>query len=169
MWYSWILILLDTYGKPISYLNPVTESLTSTRYRIEQYDTFRDDSKLEYLSRQILKAKLQSQIDFLKSTDRPELNQGISQIESIRNSINEEYNLLSLENRASRIYFGEYQKLIPEKYEFVSRNQSFIRQSKNHATDVINALLNYGYTVLAGEISKFIKSINSMNFFKVQR
>jgi len=38
----------------------------------------------------------------------------------------------------------------------VSRNQSFIRNSKNNATDVINALLNYGYSVLAGEISKFV-------------
>ena len=67
--------------------------------------------------------------------------------------------MLSLENKASRVYFEEYRKLIPEKYKFVSRNQSFIRQSKNHATDVVNALLNYGYTVLAGEISKFINGI----------
>ena len=33
------LILLDTYGKPVTYLNPVMESLTNTRYRIGQYDT----------------------------------------------------------------------------------------------------------------------------------
>lgn len=30
---------------------------------------------------------------------------------------------------------------------------------KYNATDVINALLNYGYTVLAGEISKFVNGI----------
>ena len=30
--------------------------------------------------------------------------------------------------------------------------------SKNQDTDVINALLNYAYAVLAGEISKFINS-----------
>ena len=104
--------------------------------------------KSEYLSRQILKAKLDSQINFLKSTNKPELNQGISQIQFIRNSINEESPLLSLENTSSKIYFREFRKLIPERYEFYSRNQSFIRQTKNHATDVINALLNYGYTVL---------------------
>ena len=34
-----------------------------------------------------------------------------------------------------------------------------IRNSKDNASDVINALLNYGYTVLAGEISKFINGI----------
>ena len=60
------LILVDTYGRATTYLNPVTESLTNTRYRIGQYDTFRDKVKSEYLSRQILKAKLDSQINFLK-------------------------------------------------------------------------------------------------------
>jgi CRISP-associated protein Cas1 len=60
------LILVDTYGKPISYLNPVMESLTATRYRMGQYDTFRDPEKRAYLSRQIVKAKLDSQISFLK-------------------------------------------------------------------------------------------------------
>jgi len=153
------LILVDTYGRATTYLNPVTESLTNTRYRIGQYDTFRDKEKSSYLSRQILKAKLDSQINFLKSTNKPELNHGISQTQSIRNSINEQSNLLSLENTSSKIYFREFRKLIPEKYEFYSRNQSFIRQTKNNATDLINALLNYGYAVLAGEISKFINGI----------
>src|SRR6185312_4553345 len=113
------LILVDTYGRATTYLNPVTESLTNTRYRIGQYDTFRDVSKRNYLSRQILKAKLDSQINFLKSTNKSELSQGISQIQSIRNDINEQSNLLSLENTSSKIYFREYRKLIPEKYEFV--------------------------------------------------
>jgi CRISPR-associated protein Cas1 len=152
------LILVDTYGRATTYLNPVMESLTNTRYRIGQYDTFRNAEKCNYLSNQILKAKLDSQIEFLKSTNKPELNEGISQIQSLRNQIDNS-NLLSIENKASRIYFREFRKLIPERYEFNSRNQSFIRQSKNHATDVINALLNYGYTVLAGEISKFINGI----------
>jgi CRISPR-associated protein Cas1 len=40
------LILLDTYGKPISYLNPVMESLTSTNYRIGQYDAFRNNQSM---------------------------------------------------------------------------------------------------------------------------
>jgi len=159
------LILVDTYGRATTYLNPVTESLTNTRYRIGQYDTFRDEVKSGYLSRQILKAKLQSQIDFLKSTNKAELNQGISQIQSIYNMISQNSSLLSLENSSSKIYFREFRKLIPEKYEFYSRNQSFIRQGKNHSTDLINALLNYGYAVLAGEISKFINGIGLDTYY----
>lgn len=52
------LILVDTYGRVTTYLNPVTESLTNTRYRIGQYDTFRDKIKSNYLSRQILYGEL---------------------------------------------------------------------------------------------------------------
>ena len=159
------LILVDTYGRATTYLNPVTESLTNTRYRIGQYDTFRDKVKSDYLSRQIVKAKLDSQINFLKSTNNPELNEGISQIQSIRNQIDNNSDIITTENRVSKIYFREYQKLIPEKYGFTSRNQSFISQTKSNATDVINALLNYGYTVLAGEISKFINGIGLDGYF----
>ena len=130
------LILVDTYGKPISYLNPVMESLTATKYRIGQYDTFRNPEKRNYLARQIVKAKLDSQINFLRSVNKPELNQGISQIESIRNQID---NSITTEIKASKIYFREFAKLIPERYEFDSRNQSFLTGTKNNATDVINA------------------------------
>ncbi len=48
------VILLDTYGKPITYLNPARESVTATQYRMAQYDAFRDKSKREYLARQII-------------------------------------------------------------------------------------------------------------------
>jgi CRISPR-associated protein Cas1 len=151
------LILLDTYGKPVTYLNPVMESLTSTNYRIGQYDTFRNPEKRAYLSKQIVKAKLESQINFLKSTNNEDVKEGIHSLEdSLRNL---DSSVIKTESKTSQIYFREFAKLIPEKYGFHSRNQSHIRISKNNATDVINGLLNYGYAVLAGEISKFINGI----------
>ena len=151
------LILLDTYGKPISYLNPVMESLTATKYRIGQYDTFRNPEKRKYLAKQIVKAKIESQIRFLESTENSEVRNGIEILKESLRSIKEKP--LANEAKLGRRYFIEYHKLIPERYGFVSRNQSLIRNSKNNASDVINALLNYGYTVLAGEISKFINGI----------
>jgi CRISPR-associated protein Cas1 len=134
------------------------ESLTATQYRIGQYDTFRNESKRNYLARQIVKAKLESQINFLKSTNNPDVKEGIKSLEdSLRNL--KDLSAIKIESKTSQIYFGEFAKLIPEKYGFHSRNQSYIRISKNNASDVINALLNYGYAVLAGEISKFINGI----------
>jgi len=152
------LILVDTYGKPVSMINGVMESNTATKYRMAQYDTFRNLEKKRYLSKQILKAKLESQIRFLKSVERTDLNLGIETLEAnLRQvSIRSE---LGLEAGSGRVYFNEYSKLIPERFGFRSRNQSHIRVSKNNASDVINGLLNYGYSVLAGEISKYINGI----------
>jgi CRISPR-associated protein Cas1 len=61
-----------------------------------------------------------------------------------------------IEAPSSHVYFRNFAKLIPEKYGFTSRNNSSIRITKRNASDVINGLLNYGYAVLAGEISKFV-------------
>jgi len=151
------VILMDTYGNPVTFLEPVRSSFTATKYRIGQYDTFRDKSKCEYLSTQIVKSKLDSQIRFLESTEKPELNNRISKLQQYRESLDYK-NQKQIEAVSSRIYFREYSKLIDERFEFHSRN-SPLRVQKDRATDVINALLNYGYSVLAGEISKFVNGI----------
>ena len=141
------VILLDNQGKAITFCNGMMDSLTATKYRMAQYDTFRDESKRKYLVKQIISAKKESQLKLLKL---------------IGSSVT---SLPDQEHLGSKIYFKEFTKFIPEKYGFVSRNQSFIRISKNNATDVINALLNYGYSVLAGEISKFVCGIGLDPYF----
>jgi len=141
------LILVDTYGRPITFCNGMMDSLTATKYRMGQYDTFRNESKREYLVKQIIYAKKESQLKLLKL---------------IGSNVNF---LPEKESSASKIFFQEFAKVIPKKYGFTSRNQSFIRTSKNNATDVINALLNYGYSVLAGEISKFVCGIGLDPYF----
>jgi len=150
------VILVDTYGNPVTFLEPVRSSLTATKYRIGQYDTFRDKKKCEYLAKQIVNAKLDSQIRFLESTENKELFQGISKLKQYRKSLDHR-KPKQIEAVSSRIYFREYSKLIDERFQFTKRNSFQI--AKNNATDVISALLNYGYTVLAGEISKFVNGI----------
>jgi len=154
------VILLDTFGKPITYMNPVMESLTATNYRIGQYDTFRNPQKKMYLSKQIVKAKIESQIKFLELT---EVKDGIKILKESLVRVSE--NPITSEARLGNVYFKEFAKLIPERFEFQSRNQGHIRVAKNNASDVINGLLNYGYTVLAGEISKFINAIGLDAYF----
>ncbi len=151
------VILLDTYGKPVTYLNPVKESNVATKYRIGQYDTFRDETKRNYLAQQIVKAKINSQIRFLESNnDNEKLSKGIEKLKNHCNAMSE--NTLHTEAVTSRIYFGAYSKLIPERFEFHSRN-SPLRVKKDRASDIVNGLLNYGYTILGGEISKFVNGI----------
>ena len=50
---------------------------------MSQYDTFRNPEKCQYLAKQIVKAKIQSQINFLELTKNPDVKEGI-QIKKIR-------------------------------------------------------------------------------------
>ncbi|GKS67500.1 hypothetical protein YTPLAS73_10470 [Nitrosarchaeum sp.] len=152
------VILLDHHGKPVTYLNPVMESLTATRNRIAQYDTFRNPEKCQYLQRKIVKSKLESQIRFLRITNRDEVKEAISKLEVHLSNLNDS-TPNSNESKTSHIYFRAFAKLIPDRYEFYSRNPSYVGLAKNKATDIVNALLNYGYAVLGGEISKFINGL----------
>ena len=156
------VLLTDTYGNPISYMNNVMSSNTSTRYRMGQYQTFSDPVKREYLQKWILSEKLQSQINFLKSIEEDDIFVGIKRLQEYKDTISnvKEYReLLSLETKSGRIYFLNYAKLIPTKFDFDSRRGGGLAMRKNNAGDIINALLNYGYTVLAGEICKFVNGL----------
>ena len=156
------VLLTDTYGNPISLMNNVMSSNTSTKYRMGQYQTFSDPVKKKYLQKWIVSEKLSSQINFLKSTERNDVLDGIKKLQDYRNSIqntNEFRELLSIESRSGRAYFRNYTKLILSKYEFDSRRGGGLAMTKRNAGDIINALLNYGYTVLAGEIAKFVNGL----------
>ncbi len=52
------VILTDTYGYPISFINGMMESLTGTLYRIAQYDAFRNSEICEKLSKQVIQQKI---------------------------------------------------------------------------------------------------------------
>lgn len=156
------VILTDTYGNPISSMNGIMSSATSTRYRMGQYDAFRNPDKVKYLRRKLLSDKLESQINFFKSLEKPELYQAISKLEHYKKQVenlSELKDFLVNESRSGHIYFGNYVKLFDPKYKFDSRRGGGGRISNRYATDIVNALLNYGYTVLAGEICKFVNGL----------
>lgn len=156
------LILTDTYGNPVSFISQPMISTTAIKYRIGQYDTFRDPQKVLRLQKWILKSKIQSQIDFFKSLEKQELQDGIKKLEEYHSKIDQKSDskeLRSIEAGSGRYYFMNYAKLIPAKYGFQSRRGGGIVNSKRYAGDIINALLNYGYTVLAGEVAKFVNGL----------
>ncbi len=156
------VILTDTYGNPVSFMNGAMVSNTAIKYRMGQYDTFRNPEKVLHLQKWILKEKLQSQINFFKSLENISLQDGITTLEQYNSQIDSKTNLkdlIRIEAGSGRYYFLNYAKLIPEKYGFQSRRGGGLANSKRYASDVINALLNYGYTVLAGEIAKFVNGM----------
>jgi CRISPR-associated protein Cas1 len=153
------IILLDSYGNLVSNMTRVMVSNTATKYRMRQYDTFRDPIKQLFLQKQSLTAKLDSQITFLQSLEKPELNECIEGLSEYKRKIEaqkDKRDLLRIEAGAGQLYFRYYTRLFDAKYGFNSRNGGGIKTGNRYASDVINALLNYGYSVLAAEIAKFV-------------
>lgn len=158
------IVITDISGHPISLISGCMQSLTATKYRIGQYDTFRNPEKCRYLGSQTIKAKHESQIRFLESLERLDVKEIV---EKLRNNLNEitESNFGDIERRSARIYWSYYTSLFDPRLGFESRNQSSIRITKRNASDPINALLNYGYAVLAGEICKFVNGFGLDPYF----
>ena len=153
------IILTDTYGNLITAMHKVMSSPAATNYRIAQYDTFRNPRKVAHLQKQLLKSKFESQINFLQSIQRPEVQAAVDGLNAYMikiGSAKDKRDLLTIESRAGHIYFRNYAKLFDSKYGFISRHGGGIRLGNRYASDPINGLLNYGYTVLAGEICKFV-------------
>lgn len=149
------VILVDSFGNLVSFMNGMMNSFNGTKNIIAQCNTFRKPDKCLYLQRQTVKAKIQSQIDFLKSTQNDLVKDDISKLESYLRQTDYS-DPIKVEVPSSHVYFANYTKLIPARHHFESRNNSRQTITKIDASDPINALLNYGYAVLAGEISKFV-------------
>lgn len=152
------VILTDSFGNAVSSFNFPMISGIGSRNRMNQYATFRDEAKITYLQRQLLEAKFQSQINFLSSL-KEDSKKMISSLKTLQRDI-PNYSLrklVQIEAQGSREYFKLYSSFFDEKYQFNTRHS--ISKTKQNTTDVINALLNYGYTVLAGEITKQIVGI----------
>jgi CRISPR-associated protein Cas1 len=64
------VILLDSFGNLVCNMSKVMSSNTATKYRMGQYDAFRDPAKVQHLQNQIVRAKVGNQIAFLNSLGR---------------------------------------------------------------------------------------------------
>lgn len=158
------IVLTDSSGHPVSLINGCMESMTASNYRIAQYDTFRNHEKQKYLCKQTIKAKLESQIQFLKSLDREDSSETIYKLEENIKELDSD-DSEKVEAKSAQSYFRYFTSLFDPKFKFDSRNQPAIGNRKRRASDPINALLNYGYSILAGQISKYVTGIGLDPYF----
>ncbi len=159
------IILTDTFGNPISFMNGGKQSFTATKYRIGQYDTFRNPEKCNYLCTQILVSKLASHVMVIESIPSDAKHETISILKQSINQIKNSQNLKQVEAKYAKVYFEFYKKLFSPKFCFESRNQSSKKTTKQDASDPINGLLNLGYTVLASQICKYIQAVGLDPYF----
>jgi len=155
------VILLNSKGEVVARVSPPEMRTVSTRR--EQYYAYRD-WRGSALAKEFVLAKLKNQHALLgtfakaRKDNNPELANEIyrlrgehelwinevskiesSNVDSIRES------LMGIEGAASSIYWFAVANLIPKEFQFKGR-------SGRHALDPVNAMLNYGYGILEGEV-----------------
>jgi len=143
--------MLDKRGRLFSYINEIAGSDALIRQR--QYDTFRDETKVDYLSKWIVSQRITSQIELFKELRIDEkkivkMKSALSRLESAKGS----REIMKVEDDIGRIYYHTFSTLFKPELGFTRNSLRNFRP--NDASDVINSLLNYGFGILYGEVTK---------------
>lgn len=182
------VIMLDKRGKLYSYFHQIGGH--DPLIRQNQYDTFRDESKLEYLRKWLISQKIESQINLFKEfvvepkrvynnynkawqicnnqksgfnyslKVKPEVKEkikkAISMMEKHYSRLDSAHDLrqiIKVESDVAKWYYPTFCQLFDAELRFHSRNNARTLRPKD-ATDVINGLLNYGFSILYSEVAK---------------
>ncbi len=155
------LIWVDKVGK---YLGKIenTKNLNIER-QFKQYNFYNKDIKKLQVSKQFIYGKARNQNEILKRYNRNLDNCEIKgliniikvNIKNIESSKSIEQ-LMGIEGYISKNYFKAIKLIIPEQFNFKKR-------INRGATDPVNAVLNFGYTLLLFEIHNIIcaKGLNA--------
>lgn len=152
------ILFVDNTGKPAGRIWSSRYGSIST-IRKGQLDFVRSQKAVKWI-KEIIQNKIENQQALLWTfaASLPELNSHIERaamrMEKYREKVKAVQGesvadiapqLRGWEGMVSRIYFEQMNSFLPEEYRFEQRSQ-------HPATDIVNALLNYGYGILYGKI-----------------
>ena len=112
------------------------------------------------LSRELIKSKIKNQKGVLKTLNknkqlkrvantRLKMDEYIKQLENLNlNDGNIKMQIMGIEGKSSNDYWNSVKYFIPKEIGFEARTKK--------PTDLLNSMLNYGYAILASEITKSI-------------
>lgn len=159
------IVVIDWKGNVTAKLSPPEMRTVSTRK--EQYFAYKDERGV-HLAKKFVTAKLKNQYALLgtwaktrKDTAPVEAEMLMSMRKSIGDLIDrvdetkgddieeERGTLIGIEGRASNLYWKGFSEIIKGEFEFEDR-------SGRNARDGVNAMLNYGYALLEGEVHRSI-------------
>jgi CRISP-associated protein Cas1 len=147
--------ILDWNGKLLTTMLPPESVQVKTKFA--QYRAYENKKLRLEIARKFLDAKfLKTQIvlNWLKerySSINNDFSKELVLFKSAK-TINE---MMMVEGRIASYYWREFKKVIPKKFEFVGRKNM---DHPKGASDQINALLNYGYSILEAECRKAINT-----------
>ena len=148
---------------PRGQLNYILESpdWRNVKLKKEQYKLSENKTGLE-ISKELIIAKMKNQKATLTTLNknkqikrvfnhRLKIDECINQLESMSltgDNQSVRMKIMGLEGKASNEYWKSVKYFLPNEIEFSSRTKK--------PTDLLNSMLNYGYAILASEISKSI-------------
>jgi CRISPR-associated protein Cas1 len=151
------MALLTRTGRLVGQMtSPATKNI---ELRLEQFKQYWDETFRLDLSRIIVTGKITNSMNMMRAFSynhpeislTPEMDQMQSGIEDVKGAkdIN---SLMGVEGAASRAYFSGFGKMILSEFTFEGRR-------KRPATDPVNALLSFGYTLVFNEISSLLDGL----------
>lgn len=151
------LALLTRTGRLIGQLtSPSTKNI---ELRVEQFKRRSDDEFRFNFSKAVISGKMSNCLNLIKtfSNNHPEINFAgeTTVIEASINNINGAGSvavLRGIEGSAAKTYFQGFGKMILGGFTFEGRR-------KRPATDPVNALLSFGYTLIFNEISSLLDGL----------
>jgi CRISPR-associated protein Cas1 len=149
--------ILNWDGKLLTSMLPPESTNVKTKFA--QYSSFQDQERRIEIAKKFIEAKFDKSkivLDFLKQR-YPEINYDISIDANKMKSSKTIREIMGFEGGLAWKYWNEYSKAISEKYDFCSRADKYRRPMGSG--DMVNTMLNYGYSLLEAECLRAINSV----------
>jgi CRISPR-associated protein Cas1 len=164
------LTLLNWDGNLLATTLP--DQTISGKLRLAQYKKHLDGIIRYNIANEIVKSKVDSSLNLLNQLakfypiDSKKIQERIRSEFSLfakkhRQNTHEIPEIMSHEARIAKIYFEYLREVfakVAPQFSFETR-ANLDHKRADHASDEINALLNYGYSILTSEIKKFLNSV----------
>lgn len=148
-------------GIPVSYLTRSGRLLGTTlgmlgnnvELRVSQHELHRDEAKRLEVARVIVRAKIRNQRTLLRRNDRGEPADALNEMSSLASAATKAAavdELMGLEGRAARVYFERLSAVIRDRTDGELEMKG---RSKRPPRDPVNAMLSFGYSVLAKDMT----------------
>lgn len=149
--------ILDWNGKLLTTMLPPESTNVKTKFA--QYRVFEDKEARLEIAKKFIEAKFyksKAVLDFL-SQRYPEIKFDISDGLTKLKDVKSTREILGVEGTLAGKYWIEFSKAIPKEYDFCNRIDQFRRAMGSG--DMVNTMLNYGYSLLEAECLKAINSV----------
>jgi len=150
--------VLNWDGKILTTMLPPESVQVNTKFA--QYRAFEDPKLRLMIAKKIIEAKFertQLVLDYLNQR-YPEVNTNLPQDSSNLKEARTIKEVMGVEGDVAAYYWEQYQKVIPGQLEFTSRCVGRTNRPMG-ASDTVNCMLNYGYSLLEAECLRAINSV----------